>query len=76
MNKLEKFKDLPEYGTYVLVYGKDEKMYDQMSFHVACMDDLEDGCEFTENGNFNWLTEAGRKITNVTHWTELPKTLT
>lgn len=62
----------PNFGTYYLVYGTDKSMYDTKRWHVAEMDDLEDGMEFNETGFFYWLTEKGTKIEDVTHWTELP----
>lgn len=64
--------DLPPYGKYVLVNGIDEKMYGTRRWHACEMNDLEDGVEFKENGNFHWLTEKGIRITQVTHWAELP----
>ena len=70
--KIETRADLPEYGKYVLVNGKDPLMYDTRGWHVCEMNDLEDDMEFRENGNFMWLTEKGTKIVEVTHWCELP----
>lgn len=75
VKKIKNFSDLPPYGKPVLVYGKDEKVYDAYSWHVCTMDDLEDGLDFRKNGHFYWLTESGRKITFVTHWCELPTLL-
>lgn len=71
MHKINNYKDLPEYGKSVLVYGVG-KTYSHPSFHVVAMDDLEDGLDFKENGNFYWLTEAGEAIENVRYWIELP----
>lgn len=71
--KIKHYKDLPEYGRYVLVNGVDEQQYGIRNWHVCEMNDLEDGMEFKENGTFYWITESGRKIENVTHWCELPK---
>jgi hypothetical protein len=65
-------ESLPQFGKYVLVLGTDNSMYGIENFHVCCMDDLEDGVEFSETGNFYWLTEAGRKIDNVRLWSDLP----
>ena len=73
MKKIEKFEDLPKYGVDVLVSGIDKNQYGLRKFHVAQMDDLEDGVEFNRTGNFFWITEDGRKISTVTHWCELPK---
>lgn len=65
-------ESLPQFGKYVLVLGTDNSMYGIENSHVCCMDDLEDGVEFSETGNFYWLTEAGRKIDNVRLWSDLP----
>ena len=65
-------KNLPEYGKYVLVSGIDKLMYGNRQWHVCEMNDLEDGMDFQDTGEFFWLTESGRKITNVTHYCELP----
>jgi hypothetical protein len=70
--KIETYADLPPYGKYVLVSGIDKKQYGIRRWHVCEMNDLEDGVEFRENGNFLWLTEKGTKIEDVTHWCELP----
>lgn len=70
--KIDGNKNLPEYGKDVLVIGKNNKMYGDAKMHVCSMDDLEDGMDFKENGDFYWLTENGTKIEDVTHWTELP----
>ena len=67
MIEIKEFKDLPEYGKYVLVYGVDSQNYGSKEFHVCEMNDLEDGMDFRSNGEFFWLTEGGKKITNVTH---------
>jgi hypothetical protein len=72
MKKIETFKDLPPYGKYVLVNGVDKKQYGIRRWHVCEMNDLEDGVEFKESGQFYWLTESGGKIEEVTHWLELP----
>jgi len=69
--KIKEFQDLPEYGKYVLVSGIDKKMYGERKFHVCEMNDLEDGMDFQENGQFYWLTENGTKISEVTHWKEI-----
>jgi len=66
-------KELPEYGKYVCVYGTDNKMYGIPRWHVCEMNDLEDGVEYSQNGIFYWLTEAGTKIDNVTKFFELPE---
>ena len=71
--KIETYNDLPEYGEFVLVNGVDQNMYGIRRWHVCEMNDLEDGMEFRENGHFHWLTEAGTKITDVTHWCPTPK---
>lgn len=70
--KIEKIKDLPEFGKYVLVSGIDKKQYGIRRMHVCCMDDLEDGVQFAKRGEFYWLTENGTKIEDVTFWRELP----
>jgi len=70
--KIEKIKDLPEFGKYVLVSGIDKKQYGTRRMHVCCVDDLEDGIQFRETGEFYWLTENGTKIEDVTFWRELP----
>lgn len=67
-------ESLPQFGKYVLVLGTDNSMYGTENYHVCCMDDLEDGYEFSETGYFYWLTEGGRKIDNVRLWSELPTT--
>lgn len=72
LKKIETYADLPPYGKYVLVSGIDKKQYGIRRWHVCEMNDLEDGVEFKENGNFFWLTEKGTKIEDVTHWCELP----
>jgi len=72
MNKIESNSDLPEYGKFVLVYGKDESTYGEFQFHVCEMNDLEDGLDFQEKGEVYWLTEAGKKIEDVQYWQELP----
>lgn len=72
INKIETGADLPPYGKYVLVNGIDNKQYGIRRWHVCEMNDLEDGVEFKESGNFLWLTEKGTKIEDVTHWCELP----
>ena len=69
---IETFQDLPQYGKYVLVLGKDKGMYGILGWHVCEMNDLEDGMDFIENGNFYWITESGRKIEDVIEWCELP----
>jgi hypothetical protein len=70
--KIETYADLPLYGKYVLVSGIDKKQYGTRQWHVCEMNDLEDGMDFKENGQFFWLTEKGTKIEEVTHWCELP----
>jgi hypothetical protein len=70
--KIETCGDLPEYGKYVLVNGINKQMYGIRRWHVCEMDDLEDGLDFRETGQFFWLTENGTKIDDVTHWCELP----
>jgi len=70
--KIETYADLPEYGKYVLVSGVDKMQYDIRSWHVCEMNDLEDGLDYRDKGQFFWLTESGRKIEEVTHWLELP----
>lgn len=65
---------LPKYGEYVLVIGVNKKTYADKAFHVCCMDDLEDGCEFMETGLFSWLTESGNRIEDVIAWMPIPKT--
>ena len=69
INTLQK---LPEYGKYVLVNGIDNEQYGIRRWHVCEMNDLEDGMDFKENGNFYWLTEKGTRIDEVTQWCELP----
>lgn len=71
MIKIENYKDLPEYGKSVLVYGIG-KTYSHPSFHVCTMDDLEDGLDYKDSGAFYWLTEAGERIENVKYWIKLP----
>lgn len=73
INKIEKMSDLPPYGMYVLVNGVDMQQYGIRRWHVCEMNDLEDGMDFAENGNFYWLTESGRKVIDVTEWCYLPK---
>lgn len=58
MKQIKSYKDLPEYGKSVLVYGIG-KTYSHPNFHVVSMDDLEDGLDYEESGSFYWLTEAG-----------------
>ena len=70
--KIETYADLPEYGKYVLVSGIDKKQYDVRRWHVCEMNDLEDGLDYRDKGQFFWLTEKGTKIEDVTHWCELP----
>jgi hypothetical protein len=70
--KIVLYSDLPKYGDYVLIIGKNKRQYDKINMHVACMDDLEDGNDFHENGKFYWLTENGTRIEEVTHWMTLP----
>ena len=72
LHKINDFTDLPKYGKDVLIYGVDKKQYDTPKFHVAQMDDLEDGIGFEKTGEFYWLTENGTKIEYVTHWAYLP----
>ena len=75
MNNVVEIKthsDLPPYGKYVLVSGIDKKQYGVRSWHVCEMNDLEDGLDYRDKGEFFWLTESGRKIEDVTHWVELP----
>jgi len=72
ITEIKTHNDLPKYGMYVLVNGIDENQYGLRKWHVCEMNDLEDGIEFQENGNFHWLTERGIRITQVTHWCELP----
>lgn len=57
---------------YHLVYGVDESLYGMPSFHVACYSDLEDG----HDGDFHWYTEAGDRITSVTHISKEPLPVT
>jgi hypothetical protein len=70
--KIETYADLPEYGKYVLVSGIDKMQYDVRGWHVCEMNDLEDGLDFRDKGQFFWLTEKGTKIEEVTYWYELP----
>jgi hypothetical protein len=70
--KIETYADLPEYGKYVLVSGVDKMQYDIRRWHVCEMNDLEDGLDYRDKGQFFWLTEKGTKIEEVTHWCELP----
>jgi len=70
--KIETYADLPEYGKYVLVSGIDKMQYDVRRWHVCEMNDLEDGLDYRDKGQFLWLTEKGTKIEEVTHWCELP----
>jgi SepF-like predicted cell division protein (DUF552 family) len=70
--EIKTYSDLQQYGKYVLVNGIDENQYAIRGWHVCEMNDLEDGVEFIEKGNFYWLTEKGTHITQVTHWMELP----
>jgi len=70
--KIETYLDLPEYGKYVLVSGVDNKQYGVRMWHVCEMNDLEDGLDFRDKGQFFWLTEKGTKIEDVTYWCELP----
>ena len=72
VKKIETYNDLPKYGKYVLVSGIDQKTYGIRRWHVCEMNDLEDGMDFNEKGQFFWLTENGTKIEEVTHWCELP----
>ena len=73
IKKIETYNDLPQYGRFVLVSGIDNKTYGQRRWHVCEINDLEDGMDFKEKGQFFWLTENGTKIEDVTHWCELPK---
>jgi len=73
INKIEKYSDLPKYGEFVLVSGIDNKTYGIRQWHVCEMNDLEDGLDFKEKGQFYWLTENGSKIEEVSHWVGLPK---
>jgi hypothetical protein len=70
--KIETYADLPEYGKYVLVSGVDKMQYGVRRWHVCEMNDLEDGLDYRDKGQFFWLTEKGTKIEEVTHWCELP----
>ena len=70
--KIETYTDLPLYGKYVLVSGIDKKQYGIRRWHVCEMNDLEDGLDYRDKGQFFWLTEKGTKIEDVTHWCELP----
>ena len=72
VKKIETYSDLPKYGEYVLVSGIDQSTYGVRRCHVCEMNDLEDGMDFKEKGQFFWLTENGTKIEDVTHWSELP----
>ena len=73
--EIEKFSDLPNYGEYVLVNGIDKNQYGLKAWHVCEMNDLEDGMNFRQDGSFNWLTENGTKIEDVTHWCKLPMSI-
>ena len=73
--KIETYGDLPEYGKYVLVNGISKRIYNTRRWHVCEMNDLEDGLDFRDKGQFFWLTENGTKIEEVTHWCELPQLL-
>lgn len=66
------YNDLPEYGKYVIVIGRDKRTYDIESYHICCMDDGEDGYEFIKYGTFKWLTESGSSIQDVKYWCEIP----
>lgn len=46
--------------------------YDIRRWHVCEMNDLEDGLDYIDKGQFFWLTEKGTKIEDVTLWCELP----
>ena len=71
-HEVKTYKDLPEYGKYVIVIGTDKKMYGRETHHVCCMDDLEDGIDFSKTGFFYWLTENGASISDVKYWCEIP----
>jgi len=71
-HEIKVFGDLPKYGKLVVVLGKDNKMYGDESYHICCMDDLEDGYDFRNTGFFYWLTENGAKITDVFYWCDIP----
>ena len=73
IKKIETYSDLPKYGSYVLVNGVDKKTYNTRRWHVCEMNDLEDGLDFRDKGQFYWLTENGTRIEEVTHWCNLPK---
>ena len=73
IKKIETYSDLPEYGSYVYVNGVDKKTYGIRMWHVCEMNDLEDGLNFRDTGQFYWLTENGTRIEEVTHWCNLPK---
>lgn len=72
VKEIKTYADLPPYGTYVGVSGIDEKQYGIRRWHICEMNDLQDGMEFQESGEFLWLTENGTSITQVTHWFTLP----
>lgn len=59
-------------NSHLIVLGKDCKTYNSESTHICCMDDGEDGYEFTQTGFFNWITENGTKISDVKYWCEIP----
>jgi hypothetical protein len=37
LNKINNNYDLPEYGKYVLVYGRNKNQYGVMNWHVCAM---------------------------------------
>lgn len=69
---IETYNDLPEYGKYVMVLGKDIRIYNKETYHICCIDDNEDGYEFNKTGYFNWLREDGVKIHDVKYWCDIP----
>lgn len=66
-------KRLPDpIDRYVLVSGVDPKLYGHREFHVCALDDDDHG--FTGPASeWRWMTEAGRVISEVTHWMPLPE---
>lgn len=72
IREIKTYKDLPEYGEFVLVWGVDKSMYGIKAWHVCEMNDHEDGLDFRDSGRFMWLTENGTRIEDVTHWSNLP----
>lgn len=56
---------------YVLVAGTDPKVYGKRGCHVCYIDDDDQGYQGPVS-EWQWMTESGRVISDVTHWMPLP----